>query len=87
MRSFITNYAIEEKTDGVPNHHFYLSKDGIQSVSHAIVETHFLWSVRPFLRTDQIKKDNYALEQISKLLTLYDVLNEGLSMSVELLDF
>ena len=30
MRSLITNYSLEGKTDGAPNGHFYLTKDGIE---------------------------------------------------------
>jgi len=29
MRSLITTYALEGKTDGKPNQHFYLTKDGV----------------------------------------------------------
>jgi len=44
MRSLIINYALEGKTDGAPNQHFYLTKNGIQSISREIVGTHFGWT-------------------------------------------
>ena len=44
MRSLITNYALEGKTDGEPNGHFYLTKSGIEAVSREVVGTHFGWS-------------------------------------------
>jgi len=69
MRSLITNYALEGKTDGAPNHSFYLTKNGIQSVSREIVGTHFGWS--------GAKRDNYVQAQLSKLWPHFDVLNEG----------
>ena len=44
MRSLITNYSLEGKTDGAPNHHFYLTKDGVKSVAKEVVGSHFGWT-------------------------------------------
>ena len=43
MRSLITNYSLEGKTDGKPNHHFYLTKDAVKSVTKEVVSSHFGW--------------------------------------------
>lgn len=43
MRSLIKNQALEGKTDGAPNGHFYLTKDSIQEASRNVVREHFGW--------------------------------------------
>ena len=40
MRSIINNYAVEGQTKGVPNGHFYLTKDAVDDVSKEVVKTH-----------------------------------------------
>jgi len=40
MRSLIDTYAVEGKTDGAPNGHFFMTKDALVSVSNEIAETH-----------------------------------------------
>lgn len=69
MRNLITNYALEGKSDGSPNQHFYLTKDAIQTESKNVVREHFGW--------DDKKTADYVQKQLTKLYPYYDVLNEG----------
>jgi len=52
MRSLINNYALEGKTDGSPNHHFYLTKDAVAAVTKEAVGSHFGWTGK--------KRDDYV---------------------------
>jgi uncharacterized protein YyaL (SSP411 family) len=70
MRSLITNYALEGKTAGEPNGHFYLTKDATKAASTNVVKQHFSeWS--------QQKTDEFIGSTFNKLYQHYDVNNEG----------
>lgn len=44
MKNLITNYALEGKTDGAPNGHFYITKESIQTEARNVVDEHFGWT-------------------------------------------
>ena len=69
MRNLIKNYALEGKTDGKPNGHFYLTKDAIQEESRNIIRDHYGF--------DAAKTDSYVQERLSTVYPYFDVLNEG----------
>lgn len=52
MRKLITDLALEGKTDGAPNGHFYLTKDAVQTSARDVVEQHFGWNGK--------KRDDYV---------------------------
>jgi len=69
MHSLITEYALEGKTNGEPNHHFYLTKDAVHSVSKSVVNQEFGWEGE--------KRDTYVNQRLAKLYPYFDVNNEG----------
>jgi hypothetical protein len=69
MHSLITDYALEGKTDGEPNHHFYLTKDAVHSVAKNVISQH--------LGFEGEKRDNYVNQKLAKLYPHFDVNNEG----------
>ena len=44
MKSLITNYTLEGRTNDEPNGKFYLTKDGAKEVAKEVVGTHFGWT-------------------------------------------
>lgn len=40
MHSLISNYAVEGRTNGKPNGHFYMTKSAMQSITDEVVEQH-----------------------------------------------
>jgi len=69
MHSLITQYALEGRTDGKPNGHFYMTKDLIEKATDEVVGTHYKY--------DGDKKNQKVHEAITELWPKYDQLNEG----------
>ena len=44
MRSLIQKYAIEGRSDDLPNGNFVLSKDGARKAAKEVIGTHFGWT-------------------------------------------
>jgi len=69
MKSLISKYAIEGKTDGNPNGSFFLDKAAAAAVSSEVVGTHFGFTGD--------KKEKFLAGRFDKLWNHYDVLNQG----------
>jgi len=69
MRSLIDTYAVEGKTDGAPNGHFFMTKDALVSVSKEIAETH--------MGFHGAKRDAFVKTQFDKFYPYADVLKDG----------
>lgn len=44
MKSLLTKYTLEGRTNDEPNGHFYLTKNDAEKVAKEVVGTHFGWS-------------------------------------------
>jgi len=69
MRSMITNYAVEGKTDDEPNGKFYIKRDAAEEAAKEVVGTHFKW--------DGEKRDQYVKQRMGEFWPNHDVNNEG----------
>jgi len=69
MKSLLTNYTLEGRTNDEPNGKFYLTKNGAKSVAKEVVGSHFGWTGD--------KRDQYVEERIGEFWPNHDVLNEG----------
>lgn len=75
MRSLINNYSVEGQTKGVPNGHFYLTKDSVDDVSKEVVKTH--------LGLHGDAADSYVKKHGSELWKHHDVNHNGFLESTE----
>lgn len=69
MNSLVSKYAIEGKTNGEKNGHYFMTKDATAAVADEVVQTHI------GLKGDD--KAKYIAERLDKLWAHYDVNNEG----------
>jgi len=65
----IEKYAVEGKTDGAPNGHFYMTKSALSDIGKEVVESHMGFK--------GAKRDNFVKEQLNKYYPYHDVLGEG----------
>ena len=56
MHSLITKYALEGNTNGKPNGHFFLNKEGVKAVAREVVQTHLGFSGA---KLDSYLKENF----------------------------
>ena len=75
MRSLINNYSVEGQTNGVPNGHFYLTKDSVDDVSREVVKTH--------LGMSSDAADSYVKNHGKDLWKHHDVNKNGFLESTE----
>ena len=69
MRSLYKNYATEGEKDGLPNGHFWVTKEDAKRVSKEVVETH--------LGLHGADADGYLGSNFDALWSKYDVNEEG----------
>lgn len=69
MHSIISKYALEQKIDGKPSGNFFLSKDGMRSISSEVVGTHFGFKGK--------KKEKYLESKFPALWAQADVNKDG----------
>lgn len=65
----IEKYAVEGKTNGAPNGHFWMTKNALIECAKEVVQTHMGFK--------GAKRDNYVKQQFNKYFPYHDVLNEG----------
>ena len=69
MNSIVSKWAIEGKTDGVKNGHFFMTMDKTAEVCREVVATH--------LHMTGPEGDAYVSERLAKLWPHYDVNKDG----------
>lgn len=69
MKSLISKYALEGKTDGAPNGKFYLDKSAASAVANEVVGSHFNFTGP--------KKEKFLAGKFDQLWNHYDVNNAG----------
>ena len=65
----IEKYAVEGKTNGAPNGHFWMTKNALIECAKEVVQTHMGFK--------GAKRDNFVKQQFNKYFPYHDVLNEG----------
>ena len=70
MRSVITNYAVEGKTDGAPNGKFFITRSDMNSLADEVLTNN-----QGF--TDAAKKQAYAEEHLQRVWNHFDVFGNG----------
>jgi hypothetical protein len=69
MKSLISKYALEGKTDGAPNGKFFLDKAAAAAVSSEVVGTHFGFKGE--------KKEKFLAGRFDPVWNHFDVLGQG----------
>lgn len=69
MNSLISKYALEGNTNGQPNGHFFLNREGVTAVATEVVQTH--------LGFTGAKLKSFLKENLPALWNRYDVMQEG----------
>lgn len=69
MNSIISKYALEGKSDGVPNGKFFLDKKAAAAVADEVVDTHFGFKGE--------KKTQWLAERLDKAFNHVDALKDG----------
>lgn len=70
MRSVITNYAVEGKTDGAPNGKFFITRSDMNSLADEVLTNNLGF-------TDAAKKQAYAEEHLPRVWNHFDVFGNG----------
>jgi len=70
MRSVISNYAVEGKSDGGPNGKFFITRSDMNSLADEVLSNNMGF-------TDSAKKQAYAEEHVPKIWKHFDVFGNG----------